>query len=101
MKTKLILTDPDKYVVFAENDISGNLYAMTREELERKKKVAKEFGNRETNVPSQHTIKAYPMGLVDKTDSFYDKYDIISTDPVDLPINRIYWLFIQVVPEIK
>ena len=98
MKNRIILPDLETYVVFADTNNHEILYAITKEEQKKKIEIVRRYNNKEEEVPEEYTVKAYRMGMVENGDPYYSKYDIIDKNPIDLPINRIYWIWIQCVP---
>lgn len=91
-----LLPSSDEYVAFVDFQNENNLYCMTRDMLKEKQQKMHHY-DREEEVPSEFTIKAFPMVKVSEKDSFTDNYDIELKTPIDFPINRIKWIFIQLV----
>ncbi|MBL0329096.1 MAG: hypothetical protein IPP64_06700 [Bacteroidetes bacterium] len=96
MKNNLILTDIEKYVIFTDVNNKESIYAVTKEEQLKKEDAVEKYGSVD-KVPDELTIKASRLRLVDNTDLYYNKYDIIDNELIDFPINRYYWIFIQMI----
>jgi hypothetical protein len=96
MKTNFFIPDIDKFVFVADSQNKDNFYAIPVEENEKQRTIARNYDAIE-KVPDDFTVKVYRMGLVDNTDPQYLKYDIIDSEPIDFPINRIHWLFIKII----
>ncbi len=101
MKNRLILPDLEKYVIFTDVQKQEDLYAITKEEQKRMKEIMTGYNNLVEEVPAELTVKAYRMGLVDNSDPYNNKYDIIAKEPIDFPIHRYYWIFIKIVTKDK
>lgn len=99
MKNRYILTSLDDYVVFTDVNDREVLCAITKEEQKRKMEIVRKYGYKDEDVPDEHTVKAYRMGMIENNDPYHDKYDIIDkVNTIDFPINKIYWVWIQLLP---
>lgn len=97
MKNREIIPDLEKYNVFVDVQNNENLYAITKEEYEKVRTISKGYDSSVEKVPDEFKIKVFRMGLVDDTDPYHDKYDIIDANPIDFPINRYHWTWIQII----
>ena len=96
MKTRLFLPDREIYHVIADVENKEHFYAIPVAENDKQRTISRNYGSAE-KVPDKYTVTVYRVGLVDNSDPKYSKYDIIDTDPIDFPINRIHWLFIKLI----
>ena len=98
MKNRYILTDLEKYVVFTDVNDRDVLYAITKEEQQKKMEILSKYNFKEEDVPAEYLVKAYRMGQVANKFPNYENWDIVNTTPFDFPINRMYWTWIQSIP---
>jgi hypothetical protein len=97
MKKHIIFESEEDLVIFKDINSNSSFYAMTKDVLETKIEIAKRYGREEKNVPEEFTIKVCPVKFVRSKDSYTDIYIPYSKELIDFPINRIEWIYIQIV----
>ena len=94
MKTRIIKTDLEKYVVFTDIKNQNSLYAATKDEFERMEKIVSKYGYYHINVPDGNNIRACRLAKVRDVDAYSEEYDVNENAQIDFPINRYHWVII-------
>ncbi|HQB77702.1 MAG TPA: hypothetical protein PLJ52_05100 [Tenuifilaceae bacterium] len=97
MKKRIIFEAPEDLIIFKDSQSEIECYAITRKVLEEKMKIVEKFGGKEIDVPDEYKIKVHPIRFFKHKDQYTDIYKPTLDEIVDFPINKIEWIWIQVI----
>jgi hypothetical protein len=97
MRNRKIFKTDDKSYIFEDRDNPNSFYCMDYETLQQEIKIISEFENKEENVPDDSFIYVFPIHNTGEIDHFCDVYEISSNELIKFPINRINWIWLQII----
>jgi hypothetical protein len=97
MKRRILFKSPDDIIIFKDSQNESVFYGMTKEVLIDKMRIVSKYGTYEKEVPDEEEILVYPVKFVKQIDDHSDEYAPEMEKQVKFPINRIEWLWIQVI----
>ncbi len=89
MEKRILFDNTEDLTVFADSESETDYYAMSKEMLEKAKRITRKFGGKEKNVPKKYKVNACPMIFLKEEDAKTDVYVPSLTNLIDFPINRI------------
>ena len=89
MQRKIICEDFEKYVFF-EDLKSGNILAITKQELEKINAIREEYNYKDFKIPDNFKTKGYILEIINK-DQIKSKivYKILNKISIEISINQI------------
>ena len=97
MKNRKLFKTDKKSFIFEDSDSPETFLCMDQENLHEVNKIAEQYNNNEEEVPDKYIIKAFPIQHTGEKENFCDVYEISSGEAIDFPINRIKWMWLQII----